>query len=357
MGSILDLLRGLPRIALSPSHLLAGEVTMPYGHDPSPEAVESAWRASAGDHPCPPWILLGPSDTPNGTVWKLAWCPPRGAAARPHEIVLPQAVWALDLLSAASGPQGPHHRIAISPDGVWVGLWDGTDCKRLHGPLASEQEGIERLRAAAASEGIEPGGEIRVPWSHPAHRALRNLAATRPESDLLDTSESVKRVGERADRTALARVVAVVAIFAAITAGLASVQALAWHRRASQESRLAAVRPLLERSARLRQGDVRLLDTLRGMQDALRPNSSADRILVGLSRKIPPSASLQVLTLEGEDEGWHLRAEAHMDAWDMVEPFARSLRAAPGVKNAVIASQTRSDDGVSAVVELKGIWP
>lgn len=356
MGSVLDLLRGLARIALSPSHLLAGEVTMPYGHDPSPEAVESAWRAIAHDRPCPPWILLGPKDTPNGTVWKLAWCPPSGPIPETPEVVLPKAAWALNLLSAPAG-QGPHLRIAIAPDGTWVGLWDGSSCLRLHGPFASEQEGVSRLRAAATAEDLPLGEDLHVPWSIPSPRALRHLVATRPESDLLDTGASVERNAVRADRTALARVVAVVAVFAMVTAGLASVQAIAWQLRRSQESRLTAVRPLLDRADRLRRCDERSADSLRGMQDALRPNSSADRILIGISRKTPSSASLQVLALEGADEAWHLRAETRLSSWDDVEPFSRSLRTAPGVKSAAIASQTRSGDAVSAVVELKGIWP
>lgn len=357
MGSVLDLLGGHPRVALSPSHLLAGEVTTPYGHDPSPESVESAWRAIARDRPCPPWLLLGPSDTPNGTVWKLAWCPPSGPVPDATEIVLPQAAWALELLSAQSGLQGPHLRIADSPAGTWIGLWDNSGCLRLHGPHPSKSIGVERLRAWAAVEAIELGGEIQAPWSPPSPADLRHLAAQRPESDLLDTGESVRRTGSRADRTALARVAAVVAAFALVTVGLTAVQALSWHRLSTQEKRLSSVRSLLDRSVRLRERDALLADSLRLMRDALRPNSSADRILSGLSRKVPPAASLQVLALDGDGDTWRMRAETRLPSWDMVEPFSQSLRTIAGVEHVAIASQTRSGDAVSAVVELTGRWP
>ena len=51
MDQVLDLLGGLPRVALSPSHLLNGEVTTPYGQDPSHEGIEASWRDRAGDRP------------------------------------------------------------------------------------------------------------------------------------------------------------------------------------------------------------------------------------------------------------------------------------------------------------------
>jgi hypothetical protein len=49
MMSLLELLGGLPRAVVAPSHVLVGEVVTPYGQDPSFEVVEDAWRERGSD--------------------------------------------------------------------------------------------------------------------------------------------------------------------------------------------------------------------------------------------------------------------------------------------------------------------
>ena len=357
MDSIFDLLGAHPRVALSASHLLNGEVTTPYGQDPSLDAVETAWRDAAGNTPAPPWLLLGPRDTPNGTVWRLSWCPPRSDMPGSSEIVLPRAAWVLERLSEEAGPEGWHLRVLASPFGTWVGLWEGSRCDRLHGPYANEHEGIARVQAIAAKSGIEPSGEVRGSWTTPTTRALRELAAARPESDLLGPTESVRRNESRADRVAGARVLAMLALFGLVTVGFGLVQGIAWKLRDSQETRLESVRPLLDRVAILRESRQRLGDSVRVLRDALAPNSSADRILSGIARVVPDGASLQALALERSGEGWRVRTEARLCTWNQVQPFAQSLRSVPGVAKVAVASQPRSGDGVLAVLELEGTWP
>jgi len=357
MDQVLDLLGGLPRVALSPSHLLNGEVTTPYGQDPSPEGVAAAWRDRAGDRPLPPWILLGRRDTPNGTVWRLCWCPPRGPLPGLAEIVLPEGLWVLDLLAGESGPQGWHLRILASASGAWVGLWEGARCDRLHGPHASESAGIARVRAIAAAAGIETTAEVRGAWRDPTPRELRGSSESHPESDILPTSESVHRAESRADRAAVARVLAILAVFAAITLGLGSIQAVAWSLRRSQDTRLESVQPLLDRVAALRKSRAGLEDSIWIRKDALAPNSAVDRILSGIARKIPDGTSLRALALERSDSGWRARTEASLSDWNQVQPLAQALRSVPGVAKVSVASQARSGSGVSAVLELEGTWP
>lgn len=357
MDPIFDLLGGLPRVALSPSHLLNGEVTTPYGQNPSMDGVEKAWRDHAGNRPAPPWILLGPRDTPNGTVWRLSWCPSPASMPSGAEIVLPEGAWALERLSAPAGPDGWHLRILPSPRGLWVGLWEGSRCDHLHGPYASEADGTARMRAIAAKAGVEPSGEVRGTWIDPSPRDLRELAAIHPEADLLPAEESAHRADIRADRVAGARVLGVAVVFALVTLGFGAVQASAWRMRASQETRLESVRSLLDRVAALRADRLRLEDSIRVRKDALAPNSSADRILSGIARKVPDGASLQVFALERTDEGWRVRTEARLSDWNQVQPFAQSLRSVAGVAKVSIASQARSGDDVTAVLELEGTWP
>jgi hypothetical protein len=146
-------------------------------------------------------------------------------------------------------------------------------------------------------------------------------------------------------------------IFLLVTLGFGAVQTLAWRMRASQETRLESVRPLLDRASSLENGRRRLEDSIRVRRDALAPNSSADRILSGIARKVPGGASLQVLALERTGEGWRIRTEARLSSWNQVQPFAQSLRSVDGVAKVSIASQARSGDGVTAVLELEGLWP
>jgi len=358
MDSIFDLLGAHPRVALSSSQLLNGEVTTPYGQSPSLDQVENAWRDLAGDKPMPSWILLGPRDTPNGTVWRLCWCPaPATTGPAAAEIVLPESAWALERLSSESGPESWHMRILPSPHGVWVGLWESSRCDHLHGPFASEQDGTARILAISAKLGIEPSETVRATWIDPSPRNLWELAATHPESDILPATESIRRAEARSDRVAGARVLAAGAIFIFVTLGFGAVQTVAWRTRASQEARLESVRPLLDRVSSLEDCRRRLEDSIRVRRDALAPNSSADRILSGIARKVPEGARLQVLALERAGEGWRIRTEARLSTWDQVQPFAQSLRSADGVANVSIASQARSGDGVTAVLELEGRWP
>jgi len=357
MDQVLDLLGGLPRVALSPSHLLNGEVTTPYGQDPSHEGIEASWRDRAGDRPLPPWILLGRRDTPNGTVWRLCWCPPRGPSPTLAEIVLPEGLWTLERLAAESSPQGWHLRILGSPGGSWVGLWEGARCERLHGPYPSEAAGVERVRAIAAGAGIESTAEVRGTWRIPSARELRALAEAYPESELLSTTESVRRTGIRADRASVARVLAILALFASVTLGLGVLQAAAWSLRRSEDARLESVQPLLDRVAALRISRAALADSIWIRKDALAPNTPVDRILSGISRKIPEGSSLQALALERSDGGWRVRTEASLSDWNQVQPLAQSLRSVPGIAKVAVASQARSGTGVSAVLELEGEWP
>jgi hypothetical protein len=357
MDQVLDLLGGLPRVALSPSHLLNGEVTTPYGQDPSPEGVEAAWRDLAGDSVLPPWILLGRRDTPNGTVWRLSWCPPRGPSPTLAEVALPEGLWALERLTAEPDPEGWNLRILASPQGTWVGLWEGARCERLHGPYPSEPVGIARVRAIAAKNGVVPTAQIRGIWKVPSPHDLRALAGSYPESDLLATTESVRRNGIRADHTAVARVLAILAVFATITFGLGVLQATAWSLRRSQDTRLESVQPLLDRVAALRKSRAALRDSIWIRKEAMAPNSAVDRILSGIARKIPEGAGLQVLALERSDSGWRVRTEASLSDWNQVQPLAQALRSVPGVARVAVASQARSGSGVSAVLELEGRWP
>lgn len=357
MDSIFDLLGAHPRVALSPSHLLNGEVTTPYGQHPSLNDVEKSWRDLAGDKPMPPWILLGPRDTPNGTVWRLSWCPPLADMPVGAEIVLPEATWALERLSEEPGPEGWHLRVLPSPHGAWIGLWEGSRCDHLHGPYATETFGVARLGSIAAKAGLAPSGEIHGTWVDPSPRDLRELASVHPESDQLSVAESLRRGNSRSDRVAAGRVLAVVAIFLLVSLGFGAVQVVAWRMRASQETRLASVRPLLDRATALRATRTRLEDSIRVRRDALVPNSSADRVLAGIARKVPEGASLQVLALERSGDGWRVRTEARLSDWNQVQPFAQSLRSVDGVAKVSIASQARSGDGVTAVLELEGLWP
>lgn len=357
MGKILDLLFGRPRVRLSPSLLLGGEVTTPYGQEPSPDAILSVWQDRAGDRPIPPWILLGPRDTPNGTVWRFAWCPPTCELPPNTEIVLPCAAWVMEILSEATGPSDWHSRLLSSPDGYWIGLWEGVRCERILGPFPSKELAWKRLAEHARKAEIEPGAQVTCKWVAPDAAALRRTADTRPESDLLPPAESLHRAQSRADWTAVTRTGTVVGLLCSISLGLGVWQLAERRSRLLEETRLASVRPLLERVSVLRRSREALLDSLRSHRDAMAPNSSLDRILSGIARTVPEGAKLQVLQLESAGAGWKARTEARLASWDQVQPFAQALRAANGVDQVAVVSQNRSDEGVQAVFELKGKWP
>lgn len=357
MGKILDLLCGRPRVQLSTSLLLGGEVTTPYGQEPSADAIEAVWQDRAGDHPLPPWILLGPRDTPNGTVWKLAWCPPSGELPVATEIVLPRAAWAMEILAGASGLPGWHSRILPSPDGFWMAHWEGSRCERILGPFPTEDLARARLAEHARKAEIESGPEVACTWIAPRPDTLRRTAEVRPESDLLSPSESLHRTESRADWTALARTGMILSILGAVSFCLGAWQIAEHRSRAREETRLASVSSLLERVSDLRRSRATLLDSLRSHREAMTPNSSLDRIVSGIARTLPEGAKLQVLQLESTQSGWKARTEARLPSWDQVQPFAQSLRAANGVHQVAVVSQNRSDDGVAAVFELQGNWP
>jgi hypothetical protein len=117
------------------------------------------------------------------------------------------------------------------------------------------------------------------------------------------------------------------------------------------------VQSLLDRVAALRKSRATLQDSIRVRMDALTPNSAVDRILSGIARKVPEGASLQAMALERSDSGWRVRTEAKFSDWNQVQPLAQALRSVPGVSKVGVASQARSGNGVSAVLELEGEWP
>jgi hypothetical protein len=359
MEAVRDLLLGRPRAGLAPTLLLAGEVTVPYGKEPSPEAVEAVWRERAGDRELPAWILLGPRDTPSGTVWRLAWCPSAGTGSTsPGEVLLPEAVWILERLSSTPGRPGWHGRILSgAPGRSWAALFEGERCDRLVGPFATPELARRRIDEHARRAELALDGEATATWMEPTTADLRRLAEFRPESDLLPAPESRRRSETRADFAALARVGAIVGVFGTVSLGLAGWQLVQARIRHAEEVRLESVRPLLDRISVLRETRERAIGSLESRKDAALPNSSADRLLAGLARRIPSGTTLQALQLESAGPEWRTRLEAHAPSWDRVQPLTEALRTAPGVAKVGIASQNRSEGFVSVVLELRGTWP
>lgn len=357
MKPAIDLVLGRPRVVLSASRLLVGEVTTPYGVLPTEELVESTWRGLAGERAHAPWLLLGRRDTPSGTIWGLAWCPPVGALPDAAEIVLPEALWALECMNGTPGPEGWHVRRLESPQGVWTGLWEGARCEHLSPPVREAAAALELERTLAGQRGATEVPQLEFAWSPPSPEALRELSESRPEADLLGLTESVLRGERRADRTSIARTAAILLVLGAITGAFGIHQAWHAHQRRLQESRLESVRTLVDRAAHLESSRGRQIDSLRRIRDALSRSQAPDLVLRAIAAKVPPSIRLQVLAMEGATGTWRIRAEARLPDWNAVEPFTRDLRSLPRVSKVSVANQSRQSDAVAAILEIEGTWP
>jgi hypothetical protein len=357
MKTFLNLVLGRPRAALSPSRLLAGEVTTPYGAMPTDESVETAWRHLAGERPSPPWLLLGRRDAPSGTIWGLAWCPPTLPLPGQAEIVLPEAAWALELLNGIEGSTGWHLRKLASPSGLWAGLWEGTRCEHLQPPGRESTQAVALERLLARRRGANEVPELEATWTTPAPERLRDLSESLPEADLLDVTESVNRRERRALSSSIARIGAIGAALATVAAGFGAFQAWHAHQRRVQESRLESVRALVDRAANLESSRARLVDSLRSFQDALRRSDAPDLLLSRIAAATPSTIRLQVLALEERPAGWRLRTEARVPDWSSIQPYTQALRALPNIAKVSVANQTRQAEAVSAILELEGTWP
>ncbi|HOX50622.1 MAG TPA: hypothetical protein PKY05_03990 [Fibrobacteria bacterium] len=353
-----DLLAGLPRVALSKSHCLNGEVTTPFGQEPTADGVEAKWRSLVGaDRPVPPWLVLGHRETPSGIVWRILFCPPSGTLADDAEVVLPMAAWVGQLLGVVAGPSGWHVRITRSGDDFWGGVWEGERCVRIHGPYRTRE-----LLEHRCQHGIEDAAEaareiIEVPWRQPSQAGLRELAGDQPSGDLLGWELSVQRSRVRRRHVALARIGGIAAVFLLVSGGFGLFQLGAWRVRAIQETRLASVQGELDAVGRLRERTRSLVDSLLSRRDALVPNSSPDKILRSVARAVPATVKLQVFALEPTTNGYRARFEARFLEWSDVQPFSDALRRGGGVKRVAVVSQTRQADAVMAVMEIEGQWP
>ncbi|MEK7391401.1 MAG: hypothetical protein AAB214_02445 [Fibrobacterota bacterium] len=357
MKRILDLLLGRPRVALSPSRLLAGEVTTPYGVLPSDEAVANAWRIEAGDRDCPPWLILGRRDAPSGSIWRLAWCPAATSLPPQAEIVLPEAAWALERLNDLSGPDGWHLRSLESPFGYWIGLWEGSRCEHLQAPGRDRNDAVQLERIHAARLGADHPPEILGEWAPPNALKLADVAEDSPESDLLGTADSIVRHERRSDATALARLTGIVVLFGLVTGLFGAFQLFHSHQRRLQEARLEIVRPLVERTANLEAARKRQIDSLRAFREALRPSQAPGIVISRIASKVSGGARLTALAIEETPNGWRVRTEARVGDWSAIQPFSESIRSVPGVSKASVSNQSRQAESISAMLDIEGVWP
>jgi hypothetical protein len=357
MHPAIDLVLGRPRVALSPSRLLVGEVVTPYGALPTEEVVEAAWQSLAGKPRQPAWLFLGRRDTPAGTLWSVAWCLPTGPLPDRAEIVLPQAAWACECMNGAQAPDGWHTRRLESPQGVWTGLWEGPRCEHLQPPAREPTQAIELERMVARQRGATEVPGIDTVWREPTTRDLREMSENLPEADLLGLTESVQRDEARADRTAIARIAAILLVFAAVTGAFGIHQAWHAHQRRIQETRLESVRDLVDRAADLESSRLHQIDTLRRLRDALSRSHAPDLVLRAIAAKVPSNIRLQVLAMEGAPGGWRIRTEARLPDWNAVQPFAQGLRSIAKVSKVSVANQSRQSDAVAAILEIEGTWP
>lgn len=353
-----DLLAGLPRVALAPSHCLNGDVTTPFGQEPGPDEVEAKWTSLVGgDRDAPPWIVLGRRETPSGIVWRILFCPSQGTLPTEAEIVLPMAAWVLHLLRPQVGPPGWHVRFTQTDDDFWGGLWEGDRCERIHGPYRTQELLVQRCLHGIVDATASSKQVLSAPWRIPSQKDLRALVADQSCGDLLGLEGSVSRARMRERNASWARLAAVVVVFLLVTGGFGLFQVGAWRVRAIQEKRLASVRDEVESAARLESISRSLVDTLLARREALAPNSSADLVLRAVAAQVPSSVKLQVIALEPTPAGFRARLEARFQEWSQVQPFSEALRSGKGVSRVAVVSQTRQADAVLAVLEMEGGWP
>lgn len=337
--------------------------TTRYGDAPDDHDILSQVPESFGTSPdWLPWFPASQQDTPAGSVWTVFVCVPLDAHTRRNlasgceggeppaspEILLPEGLWAFTLLSKGKGDL----RTLRSPSsGLWFSRWREGQVLTLEGPFA--QDAVPERWSFPSQEAES------IPWAEPDPATLVRLADDHPEAQLLSPREALRRSERLATRTSLARVGALV--LAGLLAALA-VQVPVWaaHRvLVGTESRLASVRPDIDRLDRLRTSVRRDAAYLTASSAALRPTASPLPILEGLASRLPTGVRLLNFQLESPpgETGWMLRTDIRLPDWKGVPSLVDSSRLIPSVRDVRVESQQRDKDRVHLVLALKGVWP
>lgn len=357
----MDSLAGRRKPGLVPTRLLHAQAFSPFGQFLSEEAVAKAWETLAGSRPVAPWMLLGQSDTPSGTRWRLAFVPsleaPSRLQARDGELLLPEALPVHRAMAAL--PQAGWSRRQLRWQGsLWIGLWLQECCERLvklpHGQALAEELAWQESRWPE-SQGAPV---VEIPPPEPTAALCEELAQASPEASLLPPELELAG-SDRALRRRTVAILGTAAAALAVVTGLLAVAGLAVQLQLERmQTRTARIRPTLERIERLELQRNASLTSLSANPQLLQANPDVSRWLRQLARSLEGGVRAQALTLQARaPKGYQASVELSVADWGDLEPLQLRLRGMPGVTRASLDQQTRKEGRVHCVAKLEGTWP
>lgn len=348
-----------PAPGFVPTHVLHARGTSPFGQFLSDTDLLRIWEENGGVDEPAPWFLMGSRDTPTGTLWHLAFAPPRRAedlqATRELD-VLPEALWIHHL-------QGRHPSsgwvVQETPAGsdLWLGLWEGQRCVRL--ACLSRPEDIAAELAWQERRFPESLGAPRVqaPLRRPTPKQLTALLDENPQAQLLPETMRQERKLERALQRSRKGTLAAFALLVLVSLGLWGVRTLALRTLESTCERTRSLAPVLMRLERLGQAHDRDVQLLNARPQLLTSNPATSRWLADILRATQ-GAHLESLRLEGGDSSLvSVRMDLEVQAWSELNPLLERLQKVPGVKAARFGQQSRQENKVRAQATLEGTLP
>jgi len=356
-----DALAGRRKPELVPTRILHAQAFSPFGQFLSEEAVTKAWEAVAGSRPMAPWMLLGQSDTPTGTRWRLAFTPSLESASqlrkRVGELLLPEALPVHQAMSTRA-QAGWSRRQVLWQGRIWIGLWLQDSCERLV-QLEDRKRLEEEIRWQESHWPESLGAPaFEIPMTEPTASQCERLAQASPESSLLQPEQELVRSAKALNRRNVALVSTTVVALGVVTAvlGLAN---LAVHLRLERmQARTARIQPTLVRIERLSSQRQAVLASLETNPQLLRANPDIGHWLRLLARSLEGDVHTQALTLQTrEPRGYQASIMLSVPDWGDLEPLQLRLRKMQGVARVSLDQQTRTEGRVHCVAKLEGTWP
>jgi len=348
-----------PAPGFVPTHVLHARGTSPFGQFLSDTDLVRIWEENGGGGEIAPWFLMGSRDTPTGTLWHLAFVPPRrpeDLQASPEPDLLPEALWVHQL-------QGRHPSsgwvVQETPAGSdhWLGLWEGQRCVRL--VCLSSPADIAAERAWQEQRYPESLGapRLQAPLTRPTLKQATALLDENPQARILPEAMRLERMEARDLERSRKGTVAAFALLVLVSLALWGARTLALRELESTRERTRTLAPVLTRLERLSRDHDRDVQLLNARPQLLAANPATSRWLADILRATQ-GARLESLRLEGGDSSLvTVRMDLEVQTWSELNPLLERLQKVPGVRTARFGQQSRQESKVRAQATLEGTLP